>query len=868
MTNNQKEDQILTESQIHLLEKEKRRLQRIVKRYERQLETLDKMAGANEKINIKLYRELEAVSRELEAKNRELKIEAALERVRARTMAMQRSEELQDAAMTLFQQVEALGVPVFGCGFNIWDDGLKAATAWMSGKDRLQPPFKTSSSEDIFFRIREAAQRGQSLFVEEQEGEALKTHYEYMNSIPVFRGIAEKMTQVGQSFPSFQIVHCAFFSQGYLMFISYEPVTYAHDIFKRLAKVFEQTYTRFLDLKKAEAQAREAQIEAALERVRGRAMAMRNSNELGALIGNVFKELSQLNVELTRCWIWIFNPDTLDARMWWAHMEDVASDNSAVGYLIPYNETVFYQKQLKAWRERKSRVLEILGGEVKIKWDDFLFSKSEMSTMPDEIRDGMRAPDSVYLCSSFNNFGGLGTAGLEPLSDENQDIIYRFARVFDLTYTRFNDLQQAEARAREAEQQASLDRVRGEIASMRTADDLQRITPLIWRELTTLGVPFIRCGVFIMDEFGKQAHVYLSTPSGKALAALHLKFNSAPVIESAVRHWREQKVHREQWDREQFIAWSRSMAEQGFVDNEEQYQAGKEAPEKLALQFVPFTQGMLYVGSESPLSREEIDLTKTLADAFAVAYARYEDFQRLEAAKAKVEAAFSELGILSRELEAKNAALETENQRKARELEEGRRLQLAMLPKSIPELPHLEIGVYMQTATEVGGDYYDFQVNGNGTLTAALGDATGHGLKAGIMVATAKGLFNSLAGEADPAQILAKSSAALKTMGFQRLYMSMTIVKLKESSLKIASAGMPFALLYCAQSGRVEELKLKGMPLGSFSNFPYKQQELTLNPGDALVLLTDGLEEMFNPQGETRRSKTCWSRWEQSHRTG
>jgi signal transduction histidine kinase len=81
-----------------------------------------------------------------------------------------------------------------------------------------------------------------------------------MNSIPVFNAIANKMAVIGQTFPTFQIIHCAFFSQGYLMFITYETVPSAYDIFKRFAKVFEQTYTRFLDLQKAEAQAEIARL--------------------------------------------------------------------------------------------------------------------------------------------------------------------------------------------------------------------------------------------------------------------------------------------------------------------------------------------------------------------------------------------------------------------------------------------------------------------------------------------------------------------------------------------------------------------------------------------------------------------------------
>ena len=67
--------------------------------------------------------------------------------------------------------------------------------------------------------------------------------------------------EAGHSLPTFQIFHICYFKYGYVMFITYESVPKAHDIFKRFAKVFEQTYTRFLDLQKAEAQAREAQIE-------------------------------------------------------------------------------------------------------------------------------------------------------------------------------------------------------------------------------------------------------------------------------------------------------------------------------------------------------------------------------------------------------------------------------------------------------------------------------------------------------------------------------------------------------------------------------------------------------------------------------
>src|SRR4029079_11901091 len=94
------------------------------------------------------------------------------------------------------------------------------------------------------------------------------------------------------------------------------------NILERFATVYSLTYRRFLDLQKAEAQAREAQIELGLERVRASAMAMQNSNELSDLVAILFEELTKLDLILARCIIWIFDPDTYAARVWMANAED------------------------------------------------------------------------------------------------------------------------------------------------------------------------------------------------------------------------------------------------------------------------------------------------------------------------------------------------------------------------------------------------------------------------------------------------------------------------------------------------------------------------------------------------------------------
>ena len=242
--------------------------------------------------------ELDKKNAAIQRLERELQIEAALEQVRARTMAMQRSEELQDTAKVLFEQILSLGVPSSGCGFNIWDDDRQSATAWMAGTvEKLMPSFKTSSKEDIFLKIYEASERGESLFVKELSGKEIEDHNRYMMTYPIFKRIAEKLSEDGIPLYSFQIMHASFFSQGYLMFITTTPVPEFYDIFKRFAKVFEQTYTRFLDLQKAEAQAREAQIQASLEKVRSGSLAMHNSDELIEAGELLWHELRKLGIE-------------------------------------------------------------------------------------------------------------------------------------------------------------------------------------------------------------------------------------------------------------------------------------------------------------------------------------------------------------------------------------------------------------------------------------------------------------------------------------------------------------------------------------------------------------------------------------------
>ncbi len=196
------------------------------------------------------------------------------------------------------------------------------------------------------------------------------------------------------------------------------------------------------------------------------------------------------------------------------------------------------------------------------------------------------------------------------------------------------------------------------------------------------------------------------------------------------------------------------------------------------------------------------------------------------------------------------AILEAENERKSIELEEARQLQLSMLPKELPQLPNLDIAVYMQTATEVGGDYYDFHVGLDGTLTVVIGDATGHGMKAGTMVTTAKTLFKSYASNPDILFSFQEFTRCIKEMNMGKLSMCLTMLKIKGGKMQISTAGMPPSFIFREDTKVVEEHLFKAMPLGTMMKFPYEVKDTTLKAGDTILLMSDGLPELQNEKEE------------------
>lgn len=181
-----------------------------------------------------------------------------------------------------------------------------------------------------------------------------------------------------------------------------------------------------------------------------------------------------------------------------------------------------------------------------------------------------------------------------------------------------------------------------------------------------------------------------------------------------------------------------------------------------------------------------------------------------------------------------------------KELEEARLLQLSMLPNATPQINELEFAVFMNTASEVGGDYYDFSFKEDGSLNIAVGDATGHGMRAGIMVAIMKALFISDSAEIDLVDFFSNSNKTIKALNLGRMMMAFTVLNIKNNQAQFINAGMPPIFIYKKSAKSVIEIETQCMPLGAISETSFTINKLDVDSGDAILILSDGLPELKN----------------------
>ncbi len=577
---------------------------------------------------------------EMQAK--EAQIESSLERVRSKTMAMHNSEEVGETVATLFDELVKLGVNTNRCGILICSESKIHAEVWTaksnpSGNATLitgQLELNMHPLIDGFYR---SWKKKKEIFTYTLKGDDIVSYYKAINKSKYYP------TSFNLSKLPEQEVHTDFyFADGAIFSFSPTPIDdESASIFKRFAKVFGQTYRRYLDLQKAESSARESHIEAALERVRGKAMAMHSSNDLSIAANTVFTELKLLGLESFRSGVGLLNKNNRKCTAYIttsAHGKDsldLAGEIQMAGHES-------YEKQYQAWLKNEMYVAILEGNEMDKYYSTFVKNFSIVESTKNEKHEkefGYYLPFSEGLMYSWST---------RAYTEDEINILTRFKTIIDLTFRRYIELQKAEANALEALRSASLDRVRAEIASMRNTADLEKITPLIWKELTVLNIPFVRCGVFIMDEQEEMIHTFLSTPDGKAIASLHLPYTRTPLVNS-IEYWRAKKLYQTHWGLDTYAVFADAIADETTGMNKEHYLSSV-PKEGIHLHLLPFLQGMLYVGNTEPLSADNLSIIQSVADAFSTAYARYEDFIKLEDAKKQIENTLTDLQAAQKQL--------------------------------------------------------------------------------------------------------------------------------------------------------------------------------------------------------------------------
>ena len=190
-----------------------------------------------------------------------------------------------------------------------------------------------------------------------------------------------------------------------------------------------------------------------------------------------------------------------------------------------------------------------------------------------------------------------------------------------------------------------------------------------------------------------------------------------------------------------------------------------------------------------------------------------------------------------------------ESQRKSKELEEARNLQNSLLPKTNPEIEGYQISTFLKSATEIGGDYYDFFYEKGKYFYAICGDATGHGVISGIMVSVTKAALSGIP-MSTPNKILEQLNGIVKKVNFGRLRMSLSVAKINGETIELSSAAMPPTYYFNSKKNVLEEILVPNLPLGGMQREKFDGIKLDFQKGDMIVMISDGLPELPNPNEE------------------
>jgi serine phosphatase RsbU (regulator of sigma subunit)/ketosteroid isomerase-like protein len=199
------------------------------------------------------------------------------------------------------------------------------------------------------------------------------------------------------------------------------------------------------------------------------------------------------------------------------------------------------------------------------------------------------------------------------------------------------------------------------------------------------------------------------------------------------------------------------------------------------------------------------------------------------------------------------AQVERKRERIEQELWVARSIQQASLPKEVPTLEGWQISPLYQPAREVGGDFYDFHLLSGGRVGLVVGDATGKGVPAALVMSTTCGMLRAVSQALDsssPGEMLERVNEALVPSIPSNMFVTCFYAILDPESGHLAYANAGHDVPYLHRNSAAEELRARGMPLGLMPGMSYEEKEIALDTGEAALFYSDGLVEAHDPHGD------------------
>ena len=608
-----------------------------------------------------------------EAQAREAKIEVALERTRTQSMLMQHSKELDDTLRVFHQQVLLLGINSAFSFLWLPDEKNDRHIFWATWAENVSNDPLANKDATVFKSKainypldRNEPATAQCLVDWKGKEPVVSYHVPPAGVESYFAAWQELISGVEQLKPEYfsnglNYVE-AFMKYGcFGVMVATDLTKDEKKILSRFANEFERTYTRFLDLQKAEAQAREAQIEAGLERVRSRSLAMHNTSELQEVIHAVHKELLNLNIAIHGGSFIAINRDVDTVLRCWG--SGGTADTSEEVYL-PLYEHPFCTNLISRIKSAPGFFTEEYTQKEKKDFFTFLFEHEPWSKLDAKQKNETLSSPGGYTRSCYvskhtsifiiNHFG-------KKFSAADNDILQRFGKVFEQTYTRFLDLQKAESQTREALIEGALERVRARALAMQQPEELKDVAQVLRNEMGALGVEELEtCSIYIHGDSSENVECWyaLQDPkhTEKKMVSDHFvlnlddtwvgremkKFYGSGEKQTSIVM---QGINRKEWIN---YCYEHSPVFSGFY--------GETIPDR-TYHLYKFSHG--YIGAAAPgdISGESWKLLGRAASVFSLAYSRFKDLTqarndliKLKQEKKRAEDALTELQATQKQL--------------------------------------------------------------------------------------------------------------------------------------------------------------------------------------------------------------------------